>query len=375
MTIVANGPLKSARSRAWGGRVLGWWIGELAACIRDLRRIAAIHSRRSITIEVGERYWLLRRGARPIGQIDTQGGEAAELRRLLSTAGKRHAVVVEIPPERALAKTIALPAGAKGQLDRILGFEIARHFPFPAERVYFQHRLVKGAGDGAMVEIVAVPREIVDAIGAALAEAGLRPAAIAVHGADATPLYLGVAALGGLNRETPPTTRLLGFAAGLTALAALASWPFAQQAELDALDREIDGLKPRAETALRAGEAVRSAGERSAAILALRAGRPPLVAALDQLSRDLPDGAWLLSLSISGRDVVLDGLAPSAAAIALALEKSHDVSGIVFRSPITREASGLEHFQLGATLSTPGSAPGNARGSPAAPASGSEAKQ
>ncbi|MFZ2003569.1 MAG: PilN domain-containing protein, partial [Stellaceae bacterium] len=85
-----------------------------------------------------------------------------------------------------------------------------------------------------------------------------------------------------------------------------------------------------------------------------RAGRPPLVAALDALSRDLPDGAWLLSLSISGRDVVMDGLAPSAAAVALTLEKGHAVTGIVFRSPITRETSGLEHFQLGATLSVSG---------------------
>jgi hypothetical protein len=48
--------------------------------------------------------------------------------------------------------------------------------------------------------------------------------------------------------------------------------------------------------------------------------------------------------------VTLDGLSPSAATIALALEKSRDVTGVVFRSPITREASGLEHFQLGATL-------------------------
>ena len=360
MTIVANGPLKSARSRAWGGRALAWWIGELAACIQDLRRLAAIHSRRSVTIEAGEGYWLLRQGERPIGQIDSLAGEAAELRRLLPLAGRRRAIIVEIPPERTLAKTIALPAGAKGQLDRILGFEIARHFPFPAERVYFQHRLIKGARDSAvMVEIVAVPRDIVDGIGAALAEAGLRPAAIAVHGADAKPLYLAADALGIAGRDGAPMTRLLGFAAAFMALAALASWPLAQQAELSALDREIEGLKPHAETALRAGEAERSAGERSVAILALRAGRPPLVAALDRLSRDLPDGAWLLSLSISGRDVVLDGLAPSAAVIALALEKSHDVSGIVFRSPITREASGLEHFQLGATLSSPGSAPGN----------------
>jgi hypothetical protein len=51
--------------------------------------------------------------------------------------------------------------------------------------------------------------------------------------------------------------------------------------------------------------------------------------------------------------VTLDGLSPSAATIALALEKSRDVTGVVFRSPITREASGLEHFQLGATLAEP----------------------
>jgi hypothetical protein len=36
------------------------------------------------------------------------------------------------------------------------------------------------------------------------------------------------------------------------------------------------------------------------------------------------------------------------------------VSSIVFRSPITREASGLEHFQLGATLTSSGSVPGSA---------------
>ena len=177
-----------------------------------------------------------------------------------------------------------------------------------------------------------------------------------MQGGHGKPLFLTAEALGAARREAAPAVRMLGFAAALAAVAALASWPLAQQAELGAMEREIALLKPRAEAALKAGDAERSAGERSAAILALRAGRPPLVAALDKLSRDLPDGAWLLSLSISGRDVVLDGLAPSAAAIALALEKSGDVSGIVFRSPITREASGLEHFQLGATITAAGGA-------------------
>jgi general secretion pathway protein L len=366
MTIAANRPLKAARSRAILGRALGWWLGELRACRDDLRRWLAMRGRRGITIEAGERYWLLRQGQRPIGQIDLQANDTARLLRLIAPVGRPRAVIVEIPPERALAKIVSFPAGAKGQLDRILAFEIARHFPFPADRVYFHHRVIGQGEDGAgviAVEIVAVPREIVDGICVALAENGLRPAGIAVAGnAGATPLFLPTAALAVARREMAPATRTLGIVLGLAGVAALASWPFAQQAELNALDRDLAALKPRAEAGLRAGEAERRAGERSAAIVALRAGRPPLVAALEALSRDVPDGSWLLSLSISGRDVVLDGLSPSAASVALALEKSHDVTGIVFRSPITREASGLEHFQLGATLGAPpGAPPGEAK--------------
>lgn len=356
MTIAANRPLKSARPRARGGRALRWWLSELRDCRDELRRSLAMRGRRSVTIEAGERYWLLRQGERPIGQVDAQSDEAGRLLRLIPPDARSHAVLVEIPPERALAKTIELPAGASGQLGRVLGFEIARHFPFPAERVYFRHRVAgKDEVSGAMrVEIVAVPREIVDGVCAALGGVGLRPAAVAVQGGDGKPLFLPADALGAARREPAAATRMLGFTALLAGLVALASWPLAQRAELGAMDREIAALKPRAEAALKTGAAARSADERSATILALRASRPPLVAVLDALSRDLPDGAWLLSLSVNGRDVVLDGLAPSAAAIALTLEKSGNVSGIVFRSPITREASGLEHFQLGATLAALG---------------------
>lgn len=352
MTMAANRPLNSARPRARVSRALGWWLSELRACRDDVRRFLAVRDKDRIVVEAGERYWLLRQGARPIGQIDAQSDDADALRRLVSNGARRQPVIVEIPAERALAKTITLPAGATGQLDRVLGFEIARHFPFPAERVYFRHRVAsRDEIAGAMrVEIVAVPREVVDGVCAALRDAGLRPVAITVQGGDAKLLFLPEAALAATRREPGRRTRILGGAASAAFLAALASWPLAQQVELAAMDREIAALKPRAEAALKAGEAERSASERSAAIAALGAERPPLVAALDLLSHDLPDGAWLLSLSIGGRDLVMDGLAPSAAAVALALEKSHDVSGIVFRSPITREASGLEHFQLGATL-------------------------
>jgi general secretion pathway protein L len=358
MTIAAHRPLKPADSRAWLGRALGWWLRELRSCRDDLRRWLANRAHSAVTIEAGERYWLLRQGGRPIGQIDWQSDAVTEHRaalfRLIPPARRRRPVVVEIPAERALSKIVSFPSGAKGQLNRILEFEIARHFPFPAERVYFQYRVAGGAEGMIAVEIVAVPRDIVDGIGAALADAGLRAAGIAVSGGSgAPPLFLPTVALGQTRFEAAPTRRLLTMAVVLSALAAAVSWPLAQQARLGAIDRELAALKPQAELALRADEAQRHDGERSAAILRLRAGRPPLVAVLDALSRDVPDGSWLLSLSVSGRDVTLDGLSPSAATIALALEKSRDVTGVVFRSPITREASGLEHFQLGATLAEP----------------------
>jgi general secretion pathway protein L len=355
MTIAAHRPLKSAGSRALLGRALGWWLGELRSCHDDVRRWLANRARAAVTIEAGERYWLLRQGGRPIGQIDRQSGAAAEHRaalvRLIPPVRRRCPVIVEVPAERALSRSVSFPAGAKGRLDRILEFEIARHFPFPAERVYFQYRVSGGVEGTIAVEIVAVPRDIVDGISSALTDAGLRPAGIAVNsGGGAPPLFLPAGALGRKRPDAPPTRRLLAIVTVLAALAAAVSWPLAQQARLGTIERELAGLKPRAELALRADEAQRRDVERSAAILHLRAGRPPLVAVLDALSRDVPDGSWLLSLSISGRDVTLDGLSQSAATIALALEKSRDVTGVVFRSPITREASGLEHFQLGATL-------------------------
>ena len=77
----------------------------------------------------------------------------------------------------------------------------------------------------------------------------------------------------------------------------------------------------------------------------------PMVSVLNELTRVVPDGSWLLSLSIKGREIILDGLSPSAATIALALQHDPLFSDISFRSPISRDpGTGLEHFQLGATL-------------------------
>ena len=361
MSIASDRPLKPARLSAWPGRAIRWWFGELRGTWDDAARRLHAGSGAAITIEAGERYWVLRRKQRPIGHIDLQSYDTEECRQMLAdavTAAGARAVLVEIPPERVLSKVVSYPTGARAELDRIVEFDFPRHFPFPAERVFYRYRVAPRAAGVASdsgtlaVEIAAVPREVVTEICGGLTAAGLSPTAIGLIGAaSAEPLFLPSAAIPRARRAAAPTTRRLAYAVPAMAVAALVSWPLAQQARLGVLDREIAGLKPRAEAALKLRDRQQQDAERLRAIATMRGARPPLVRVLDMLSREVPDGAWLLSLSITSRDVIMDGLSPSAAEIALALQKSGAFKDIVFRAPVTREvANGLERFQLGAAI-------------------------
>src|SRR5579884_825475 len=310
--------------RVQAARALRWWIGELRAAGADLSRRAGPLAGSPLVVEAGEVEWRFRRGTKRLGSCPADSAAAAI--RNLNIAAAR-GVMVEIPSERVLSKAVALPAEARGRLDRVLGFEISRHFPFAAERVFFAHHILGGAADAMpgpaplSVELAVVPREIVFEIADRLAAAGLRPGAFAlVPAPGAAPLLLPADPLLPVGRPGAAACGLR-IAVAVLALAAAISWPVAQQVRLAAVDREIAALKPAAEAVLRARAERRREAEQQTAMLRLRAARPPLVGALDMLTRVVPDGSWLISLSIAGHDVVVDGLAPSAAAIALELQR------------------------------------------------------
>lgn len=347
MTVAAD---KSRKGWGWIGRAVPWWLGELMGMWDDAARRLGL-GRNAVTLEAGERYWLLRRGERPLGQIDRAAPDA-ETAAALSRLDARAPISVEIPQDRILAKRIVLPAMAQRELERILGFEIARHFPFPAERVY--HRVITrgGAGSGTIeVEIAAVAREVVDEIAAALAKAGLRPSSICLAGA--TPLYLTIPGIGrgALLTRGERALMLLGM---LLALGAAASPVIHDRMRIAAAERELAALQPQAQSALNRREAQRRAAADVAGPLRLVSSRPPMVGVLDDLTKAVPDGSWLTSLSITGHEIVVDGLSPSAAGVALALEQSHRFTNVVFRAAIARDPqTGLEHFALGAAIAEP----------------------
>lgn len=335
---------------SWARQGLAWWLGELAGMWRDIARIMPWGHADAATIEAGERYWIVRAKGAVLGQVDCAeaGDWERVLRRLVAPGRRGRSAVVELPPERVLARRVDLPAVSRGDLSRLLRFEIARHFPFPAERAHFAHRVLPqrhSGSDRIEIEIVAVARETVAEIRAVLAAAGIAASRIVVAGGAG--LVLDDAAGAPRGR----THRALVAALAVLTIAAVVSPIVRDRLMLASIEREIAAVAPAARSAAAARDARRSQEAQLAGPLRLAASRPALIAVLDRLTKAVPDGAWLQSLGISGQELTIDGLAPSAAIVALQLEKSGAFANVTFRSPIARDpASGLEHFTLAATI-------------------------
>jgi general secretion pathway protein L len=358
MSLAAHSDAKSRSAGAFAASAIDWWLAELRAALVDTLTRIQVGLGTVPVIEVGESRWVIRRGSAAVAEINHEMAAGQRLRQLAQALPSRRgvrSVLVEVPPERALSKIVNLPRAARHELDRILRFEIGRQFPFPAERAYFAYRQAGEAQESGPIrlEVTAVPREVIAEICEELQRAGLRPRAIVVaSGLSHHKLPLPVDDV--RHGATPRTIldRALMGAVVLAAVAALVSPVMHQRMRLADLDRELTALKPRAEAALARQSQQREDSGRIAAVLHAARDRPTAVALVNELSRALPDGSWLTSLRLSGREIVIDGLSPSAAATALALEQNPSFSAVGFRSAIARDAStGLEHFQLALTVS------------------------
>jgi general secretion pathway protein L len=358
MTTTADSAPTEARLRAFAGRALDWWLSELHGATEDVLGRLGFGDRNAVVIEAGETTWTVTYRETVLGRIELAAGNTRfreELRRIISSAPKASGIIVDIPQDRALSKVVRLPTAARTELDRMLRFEFSRHFPFAPERVYFSHRMAPNRNPlnrGLIeVELVVVPRDVVSDVCRELAAAELAPRRVAVAGAGGKHrLFLPRSIVGSAPAYGWGARALVG-ALAFAALAAIVSPVIQQQVHLAALDRELAQLTPQAKVALDDQMQQRQRAARSAAVWQLKATRQPMVMVLDELTRMIADGAWLLSVRITGKELVIDGLAPSAASTALGLEQSAFFSKVTFRAPIVRDAgTGLEHFQISAAM-------------------------
>lgn len=305
---------------------LSWWSEELAALLpAPVRRFFG-----------GERPQVVVGPAGPAGPVD----EDAEL-------------ILRLPAERALARTLSLPSSAEADLGAALAFELERQTPFRSDEVWLGWRKEPSDGPELQIRLVVARRSDAAAALARLREKGLVPDAVEVEGEPGARLL--VPGIGrGRGKGIGPLNRALAALLPLLLLAALAAPAWRAEQVAAARAAELAALRPTVERALaERAELDRLLGN-AERIIRAKSEAPAATRALEEMTRVLPDDAWLAQFNLADGKVEIEGVAASAAALVRAIEASPLFGAVQYRAPVSADAvTRLEHFQFAVELERP----------------------
>ena len=193
--------------RSLTGVFFSWWLGELEAMWRPLRR-AFSRGPDTLSLSTSGQQWIFRlhKGSRvqELGRLDCQS-QANVGRKTVGTimkrANLRHAdLTLLLAQDRTLRKRLDMPLIAEPDLRQALYFEIDRQTPFRPDDVYFDYRVLvrRPETKRVMVELTAVPRATVDKILGQVHDWGLQPSIVDVA-ADNAQDGVGINLLTGLE--------------------------------------------------------------------------------------------------------------------------------------------------------------------------------
>jgi general secretion pathway protein L len=303
------------------------------------------------------------RRCRELGRVARRGAadEAAPARAghtrpaalldLLPVRDKREMrVLVRIPGEEILARTVELPPAAGENLREVLAFEMHRFTPFQAREVHFEYRVLSGPPDfpALVVKLECFRREGLDEVLAMLAQSGLVLGARVEPGAlDLDGLFLA------LERpvEPRPMRTLLRrtlAVANVALLIALLAIPFAREnARLAELRARVASTKVEAQAAGALRQQLDSLIAQRRLLIERKRRAPSTIEVLSELSAVLPDGTWLRRFELKHGEVQIEGSSSGASALVGLIEQTPMFAGASFQSPVIRTSTnGEERFKL-----------------------------
>lgn len=267
--------------------------------------------------------------------------------RAASSAGPAALHALVLPPELVLDRRLRLPHLADSELEAALYLELQAESPFPVADLDWGWRLDRVDEAGLTVTLAFAAREHVDRYIEAH-RTGLPDAyEIWVDVEGPVPL-LGRGETRRLARVRARRRRILLLmtlnAALLAALTAAPYWQFRQRT-IDA-QRQLQQLEQASSGYLDARAALVAAGVQRAAIDAWLADQADMPALLHQLTRLLPDSAYLNRFDAEGRRVRITGSAADGAGLMNLLRAEPRFEGLRALSPIVRGRGGLDTFYL-----------------------------
>ncbi|MBU6246365.1 MAG: PilN domain-containing protein [Xanthomonadaceae bacterium] len=362
-------PLLERARRAWRGSplpaMLAWWGGELRAMLPARLRQALAGGADWHLLEHRDGQWSVRRaGAASVlaqwADSDDPAIQQQALRQALATVDPQDLrLALCLPAETALRRTLALPLAARDNLAQVIGFEIDRQTPFRADQVATDVReLARPVGEGRFaVELIALPRATLDPLLERLAALRIRIDAVDLRDGDAR-LGANLLAPAQRPRRVNPRARLnLSLAAACLALVVLVlgQWLHNRRVALLAMQAQVDAMHADAQQVALLRQQLQDNAGAAGFLARKKKDTVPVLALLDELTRRLPDSAWLERFSIdSNGHLGFQGQATQAARLVDALKDDPLIRDVGFQGSIQADpTTGKERFYLVANVRSP----------------------
>ena len=339
-------------------RFFAWWGRELASLLPARWRALLAERADALLLENQARELLLWRqsGERSVelGRIaledpaETQKAGFARLCDQLDDPDLRRFYCIRV--ERALRRTIVLPAAAEDNLRQVLAFEMDRQTPFKADQVYFDYRVATRAAAerNLHVELTVVPRAQLDAELVTLAACGAQ-----LDGVDCWRAGSG-SQRAGLNL-LPPERRLkrknlrlrLSLALAAAALVLLVTIMLLslgnRESALAAMSSEVEKAQNDAKQVAALRKTLQDTIDAANFLSRKKRETPLMVALLNDLTTRLPDDTYLERLSVDDKNKIeMQGLSNDASKLIGLLQKSEllinpGVQGTIQPDPRTKK--------------------------------------
>ena len=356
-----NVTVASAATRRTFGQALTWWANEMLALLpHRLKEMTQRRERRLLVDVDGARVTFTLRDGRALRTLGELNGlpERATTPPVIddvrqACAGRAIEIVVRIPAACALHRSLSLPIAAARHLSSVLAFELDRYTPFKADQVYYGFAVTgRNRAKGELqVALTLVPRKEAQPLLESLRGWGLEPTSLEVREDNDVSVNLLPAA----HREaaaTIPRWRNRALAAIASALlVAVVALPLVQKGEIvSRLEEQVVLARGEALQADQIRKELQQLIDEESAIVERRKQRPSGIQVLEDLTRVLPDSAWLNRFETNDARVTIRGEAANASDLVQLLESSGKFRSAAFEGAITRDArTERERFTISAT--------------------------
>lgn len=288
-------------------------------------------------------------------------GDAESFRQFRHQCSKadKAEIVLRLPADKILSRTIHLPLAAVENLQQVVAFELDRYTPFAVDQVYFAAVMQgKTEFDQIQVRLILTPKRYLDDQLALLQSWSVRAdrvecdsssdEAIADSEYDLLPAHY---------RQSRSWWQrsahgMLWLFIGLLVVAVLCVPVWMESQAVDMIKQQIKSLDKQTRDVEAQQQEIDALRNETQKLIDIKQQTPSLVLVLNELSSLLNDDTWLTHFQYSEKHLQIQGQSPSASALISVLEESDFFSNVSFVSPLTQDkATGRERFQIGMDVS------------------------